>query len=127
MTRKAWVNGIVLTLTVWGIIWGGAIAGCSMQQATSTTNSAQAADQLFCGLATTTGPLVVALLDIAGVPISVTGRSSAAIANACAAIPAAGNPTASAGAVPVAPPPNPAAPPNVAVAITAPPIVVAPK
>jgi len=63
--------------------------------------------QLFCAKAQTSGALVVALADAAGVPISVTGRTAGAVAAACAAI----------GAIPVSPPPNPGQAPVVAAPI----------
>lgn len=62
--------------------------------------------QLFCAQATATGPLVVALADAAGAPVVVTGMASSVVAADCALI----------NAIPVMPPPVPAAAPVVAVA-----------
>ena len=56
----------------------------------------------FCAVATQNGPLVVALANAAGAPVSVTGQTATAVAAGCAlinAIPVA--PPASVGAVPV--------------------------
>lgn len=65
---------------------------------------------LFCQTATATGPLVVALATIAGVPVSVTGQAAADVATACGLI----------GGVAVSPPANPSAAPVVPVATTLP-------
>lgn len=62
------------------------------------------AGQSFCAKATASGPIVVALADAAGVPVTVTNKTAAAVAMACAAI----------GAIPVSPPTNPSAAPVVA-------------
>jgi hypothetical protein len=70
------------------------IAGCATVARLET--AARAAGQLFCAEATSNGPLVVALVDLTGVPVIVTNAASAAVAGACAAwMPAA---------VPVSPP-----------------------
>lgn len=76
------------------------LAGCSANQ----TNSAVVAGELFCAKATADGPLIVALADALGAPVIVTGLASAVVQADCAAI----------GAIPVTPPPNPAAAPVVA-------------
>jgi hypothetical protein len=80
------------------------LAGCS----SATTTTAVADGQLFCAEATATGPLVVALANTSGVPVTVTGKASAEVAAACAVI----------NAIPVMPPANPAAAPMVAAAVT---------
>ncbi len=87
-----------------------ALAGCS-DATNARIDRVVIQGQMFCAKATATGPLVVALADVAGVPISVTGRTAASVAAACAAV----------GAIPVTPPPNPATAPVVAA-----PVVLAP-
>lgn len=81
------------------------LVGCNAQ----LTNRAVVDGQLFCAKATAAGPLVVALADAAGVPFTVTNKSAQVVANACAVI----------NAIPVAPPPAPAAAPVVAAPIRA--------
>lgn len=81
------------------------IAGCSAAQ----QQSAVAAGQLFCAKASVDGPLIVALADAFGAPVIVTGLASNVVAADCAAI----------DAIPVTPPPNPAAAPVVAVTLPA--------
>jgi hypothetical protein len=105
-----------------------AVSACSalqLQNAETKVNTAlnqaattaAGAGQLFCGVATQTGPLVVGLLDaaasIAGQPaiVSVINKSAAWVASACA--------TWNAAAVPVVPPANPAMVPAVAVTLPA--------
>lgn len=63
--------------------------------------------QLFCARASAAGPLVVALADAAGAPVVVTGMASDAVALDCSLV----------DAIPVVPPPDPAAAPVVAVAV----------
>lgn len=63
--------------------------------------------QLFCAKASTDGPLIVALADTGGAPVVVTGLASSVVAADCALI----------NAIPVTPPPLPAAAPVVAVAV----------
>lgn len=65
--------------------------------------------QLYCALATKAGPLVVAVATASGAPIVATGMAQAAVAGVCAAI----------DAIPVAPPPDPAAAPVVAAPVAA--------
>ena len=60
--------------------------------------------QLFCAMSTGTGPLVVALADTSGVPVTVTNKASDVVAKACAVI----------GAIPVVPPADPTEAPVVA-------------
>lgn len=76
----------------------------------STVNTLVTKGALFCQEVTATGPLVVALATIAGVPVSVTGQASADVATACSLI----------GGVAVSPPANPSAAPVVPVATTLP-------
>jgi predicted ATPase len=83
------------------IIASVAVAGLT---ACTTATQAVADGQLFCARATSTGPLVVALATAAGAPLTVTNKAAADVAAACAVI----------GALPVAPPANPAAAPVVA-------------
>jgi hypothetical protein len=45
--------------------------------------------QLFCAKATVAGPLVVALADMAGAPVTVTDKTANAVATACAVVAAA--------------------------------------
>jgi len=87
-----------------------ALAACSGADQASVER-AVVQGQLFCAKAQASGPLVVALADAAGVPISVTGRTASAVAAACAAI----------GAIPVSPPAAPSQAPIVAA-----PVVLAP-
>jgi hypothetical protein len=84
------------------------LAGCTQQQQTAI-NSAVVEGQLYCAQATATGPIVVALADAAGVPVTVTGKAADVVAEACAVI----------GAIPVSPPPAPAAAPVVAAPVKA--------
>lgn len=79
------------------------LAGCQ----SASVDKAVVAGQLFCATATTAGPLVVALADASGVPVTVTGKSADVVAKACAVI----------GAIPVTPPPAPAQAPVVAAPI----------
>ncbi len=72
-------------------------AGCTPAQEQRTVVDGQ----LFCGVATKSGPLVVAIVSATGVPVVVTGMASAAVASICAVI----------AAIPVTPPPVPAAAP----------------
>lgn len=91
-----------------GIMCGGALLaliGCTAQQTATTV----AQGQLYCALATATGPLVVALADTAGAPITATNKAQADVAALCALI----------NAIPVSPPASPAATPVVAVAVPA--------
>jgi len=81
------------------------LAGCSPAQQ-AQAERVVVAGQLFCAKATATGPLVVALADALGAPVVVTGRTAAAVSDACAII----------GAIPVTPPAKPADAPVVAVA-----------
>lgn len=63
--------------------------------------------QLFCGRATATGPLTIALADASGVPIIVTNLAANTVASYCAAI----------SAIPVMAPADPASAPVVALAV----------
>lgn len=78
-----------------------ALAACANPQ----VQQAVVSGQQFCATATATGPLVVALVNTAGTPVTVTNKGAADVAAACALI----------GAIPVSPPANPAAAPVVAV------------
>ncbi len=84
------------------------LAGCTAQQ-TDAVNRAVVAGQQFCAVATATTPLVVALVDTAGAPVTVTNKSAAVVAASCAL----------ANGIPVIPPPNPAQAPVVAVPVKA--------
>lgn len=79
------------------------LAGCQSQSA----QNAVVQGQLFCATSTATGPLVVALADTSGVPVTVTNKASDVVAKACAVI----------GAIPVVPPANPGTAPVVAAAV----------
>lgn len=81
------------------------ITACTPAQIAAT----QVQGQLFCAKATPTVPLVVALADAAGGPISVIGLAASTVAAFCNAW--------AAGATPVTPPPNPTAAPIVAAPI----------
>lgn len=100
----------MIRLSVIGPLTALALSACS-DATTARVDRVIVQGQAFCARATATGPLVVALADAAGVPISVTGRTASSVAAACAAV----------GAIPVSPPPNPSQAPVVAA-----PIVVAP-
>ena len=78
-------------------------AGLALSACT-TANRIVVDGQLFCATATAAGPLVVALANASGAPVIVTGAAAADVAAACRVI----------GAIPVSPPPNPAAAPVVA-------------
>ena len=86
-----------------------ALAGCNAQQ-NAAVDKAVVAGQQFCAKATAAGPLVVALVDTAGAPVTVTNKASAVVSATCAL----------AGAIPASPPPNPGQAPVVAVAIPKP-------
>lgn len=88
-----------------GISIVGMLYACTPAQIAAT----QVQGQLFCAKATPTVPLVVALADAAGGPISVIGLAASTVAAACAAW--------TPGAVPVTPPPIPSAAPLVAAPI----------
>lgn len=91
-----------------------ALSGCSASQMASFSTSSATnvkAGQLYCAEATATGPLVVALANLNGVPVKVTNQASADVAAACALV----------NAIPVSPPANPATAPVVAAATTLPP------
>lgn len=77
----------------------------------ATLNNVVRDGQLFCALETPLGPLVVALANVAGAPVKVTGQAADDVAAGCALI----------DAIPVAPPPNPAQAPLVASATALPP------
>lgn len=79
------------------------LAGCTPAQQ-QAADRAVAAGQLFCAQSTGSGPLVVALADAAGVPVTVTGKSAEVVRDACAAI----------GAIPAMPPVAPGQAPVVA-------------
>ena len=83
-----------------------AVAGC----ANPPPQKVVEAGQLFCATSTATGPLVVALADAAGAPVLATNATAAFVQAACAQI----------NAIPVTPPPVPAAAPVVAVPVAKP-------
>lgn len=66
--------------------------------------------QLFCAVAAGTGPIVVAVATMEGVPVIVSGLAAGQVKAVCDMI----------GAIPVAPPPDPAAAPVVVVPIAQP-------
>jgi hypothetical protein len=62
------------------------LAACSAAQLTNWGTSATfQTGQLFCSVATATGPMTVALQNALGVPVLATGLESAVVADACAA------------------------------------------
>lgn len=77
------------------------LAGCTTPQG----QQAIVQGQLYCAEATATGPLIVALANASGVPVTVINKTAAEVAAACALI----------NAIPVVPPPTPAQAPVVAV------------
>lgn len=104
------------------VAFGFALAACgttATQQASLTTGAVTLATiaaannktvaqvvtdgALFCQKADALNPMVVAVADTAGAPVSVVGKASDVVAKTCAAIEA----------VPVPPPPSPAAAPVV--------------
>ncbi len=87
---------------------GLSLSACTTAQQ-AATSKAVADGQLFCAKATGAGPLVVALANADGAPVTVTGAASADVAAACQVI----------GAIPVSPPANPAAAPVVAASVKA--------
>jgi hypothetical protein len=90
------------TAAIWAALalW---LAACSPAQQTKAVVDGQ----MFCAKATATGPLVVAIADASGVPVSVIGMTSAAVQGVCATI----------AAIPVTPPVDPGAAPVVAVVV----------
>jgi hypothetical protein len=91
------------------------LAACSGTAEQSNAKVQQVLDrvhmqgQLYCSIATRTGPLVVALASTSGVPVTVTGKAADVVAAACNVV----------AAVPVPPPADPAAAPVVAAAVPA--------
>ncbi len=86
-----------------------ALAGCSASQ-TATVNSVVADGQLFCSVASASGPIVTAIIDAATkAPVTVTNQAASVVANVCKIV----------GGIPVIPPVNPAQAPTVAVAVPA--------
>ena len=79
-----------------------ALAGCS-----GDLSPRVAEGQLFCAKAGAVAPVVVALADQSGVPVTVTGKAESIVAAACAVI----------GVIPVMPPENHDAAPKVAAAV----------
>lgn len=87
------------------------LAGCTQAQLASFQSgkaNVVAEGQLFCAEETATGPLVVALADVSGAPVTATGKASSVVSAACAVI----------NAVPVSPPPVPVQAPVVAAPVT---------
>jgi hypothetical protein len=78
-----------------------ALSSCTPGQVQSIV----ATSQLYCGVATSTGPLVVAIVDTSGRPVSVLGKTAQAVAAICAAV----------DAIPISPPASAASAPVVAV------------
>jgi hypothetical protein len=115
ITSIAWIAAIVGGMVIF-------VAGCGTtptQQASLTAGAATLTavaaahntsvaslvgrGALFCQKAAADGPLVVALANVSGVPVSVTGVASDVVAAACAGI----------AAVPVPPPVDPGSTPVV--------------
>lgn len=91
-------------------IWASLMLGWFVIACTPATQRRVVVDgQLFCAVSTRAGPLVVAVATASGAPIVATGMAQAAVAGVCAAI----------DAIPVAPPPDPAAAPVVAAPVAA--------
>lgn len=94
------------------------LAACNPQQLATfqsdaakvqaVANSVVVAGQLFCAKAAPSGPIVVALANSFGVPVTVTGQASADVSAACNVI----------GGIPVSPPFNPVSAPTVAAPVT---------
>lgn len=102
-----------LTTTQQAQVAGAATTLAGVASATNTdVSTIVSKGALFCQVKIVSAlPLVVALANLAGAPVAVTGMAADAVAAACALV----------NAVPVAPPANPAAAPVVAVATTLPP------
>lgn len=83
------------------------LSGCALSPATKANLVTDG--QLFCAKATADGPLVVALVNLAGVPVIATDAAKEVVDQACGAV----------NAIAVSPPANPAAAPIVAVAMDA--------
>lgn len=100
--RAASIAATFAMFAVWGAGLAAALSACTPAQRTRAVVDGQ----LFCGVATNAGPLVVALIDAAlgGAPVIVTGMTARAVAAACAVV----------NGIPVIPPPDPAAAPVVA-------------
>ena len=80
--------------------------GALTPQGAATINNVVASGQLFCGVASAAGPLVVAIVNAAdSKAVTVTDKTSAVVAATCKVI----------GGLPVIPPSNPAAAPVVAI------------
>jgi hypothetical protein len=133
IARARRITSLVLIAAVWLPL--GFLIGCGTtpaQQASLTAGAATLAavaaahnttvaslvtkGALFCSKATADAPLVVALANVSGIPVSVTNATSDVVAAACAGI----------SAVPVPPPADPAATPVVMAPSSLPP-VAAPK
>ena len=88
-----------------------ALAGCVAPSPTNALNTVVADGQLFCGVASAAGPLVVGIVDAANnKAVTVTGQASKWVSNVCALV----------NGIPVTPPAVPAATP--VVAVTVPPV-----
>jgi hypothetical protein len=96
-----------LTISAAILIGGGVIVSNLFGCSPATLNNTVAQGQLFCAIATATGPLVIALADQLGAPILVTGKLASAVAADCALV----------NGIPTTPPANPAQAPKVATAI----------
>ena len=90
-----------------------ALQQSAVNQAVANSPTAQrlvADGQLFCAQETAAGPIVVAVADMLGAPVIVTGLSSDVVAGVCKSI----------NAIPVSPPADPAQAPVVAAPVPAP-------
>lgn len=105
IARARYGQAVMLSAAAASVVALNSLSGCSPAQQ-AQAERAVVAGQLFCAKATQSGPLVVALADALGAPVVVTGRTTSAVADACAII----------GAIPVTPPSQPADAPVVAVA-----------
>lgn len=82
------------------------LAACG--NTTPTVNSVIADGQLFCSVATASGPIVTAIIDaVDAKAVTVTGKAAATVAGICSVI----------GGIPVSPPANPAQAPTTAVKV----------
>lgn len=96
-----YILGYILCAVWVTFITAGVLSACTPEAQQRVVTEGE----LYCALATRAGPLVVAIADATGTPVIVTGLTQAAVAGICASL----------AAVPVVPPPDPAAAPVVAV------------
>jgi len=90
-------------LIVYALVLAAFVFGCTVAE----KQRAVVDGQLFCAVATKSGPIVVAVATAAGAPVVATGLAAGSVAAICAVV----------AGIPVTPPPNPAQAPVVAVVV----------